>query len=131
MSGANVEAPLSTVWKSRLVAGAKERRQDVSNETFSNLETTVPLARQLLEDVSMRTKEKQIDALPRQRKVPIYPDAHNPRREIGAPAERQCGALSAASGPVVVAAVFCLVFLVMGAAFSFSTFASEVGRELK
>ena len=35
------------------------------------------------------------------------------------------------SGPLVVAAVFCLVFLVMGTAFSFSTFASELGRELK
>jgi hypothetical protein len=32
---------------------------------------------------------------------------------------------------VVVAAVFCLVFLVMGTAFSFSTFAAELGRELK
>jgi MFS family permease len=30
-----------------------------------------------------------------------------------------------------VAAVFCLVFLVMGSAFSFSTFASDLGRELK
>jgi MFS family permease len=39
--------------------------------------------------------------------------------------------LSTTSGPVVVAAVFCLVFLVMGAAFSFSTFASELGRDLK
>jgi len=39
--------------------------------------------------------------------------------------------LSATSGPVVVAAVFCLVFLVMGTAFSFSTFASDLGRDLK
>jgi MFS family permease len=43
-----------------------------------------------------------------------------------------CGKVpSTTSGPVVVAAVFCLVFLVMGTAFSFSTFASELGRELK
>ena len=39
--------------------------------------------------------------------------------------------LSTTSGPVVVAAVFCLVFLVMGSAFSFSTFASDLGRDLK
>jgi MFS family permease len=39
--------------------------------------------------------------------------------------------LSTTSGPPVVAAVFCLVFLVMGSAFSFSTFASDLGRELK
>ena len=32
---------------------------------------------------------------------------------------------------MVVAAVFCLVFLVMGSAFSFSTFAAELGHELK
>jgi MFS family permease len=114
------------VWKSRLLTGAKDRRQT----TFSNPETTVPLARQLLEDVSMRTQEKQIDELLGHTKVPTYPDADNPPREIGAPAERQCGPLSAASGPVVVGAVFCLVFLVMGAAFSFSTFASDLGREL-
>jgi MCP family monocarboxylic acid transporter-like MFS transporter 13 len=44
---------------------------------------------------------------------------------------RTLGVLSTTSGPVVVAAVFCLVFLVMGAAFSFSTFASELGRDLK
>jgi len=79
----------------------------------------------------MRTKEKQIDALPDRRKVPIDRDAHNSPHETGAPAERLSGAPSAASGPVVVAAVFCLVFLVMGAAFSFSTFASELGRDLK
>jgi OFA family oxalate/formate antiporter-like MFS transporter len=34
------------------------------------------------------------------------------------------------SGPAVVAAVFCLVFLVMGTAFSFSTFASDLERDL-
>jgi MFS family permease len=44
---------------------------------------------------------------------------------------RRPGVLSATSGPVVVAAVFCLVFLVMGTAFSFSTFAAELGRELQ
>src|SRR5207244_1775460 len=37
---------------------------------------------------------------------------------------------STTSGPAVVAAVFCLVFLVMGAAFSFSTFAAELRQEL-
>jgi MFS family permease len=44
---------------------------------------------------------------------------------------RRDDGLSTFSGRVVVAAVFCLVFLVMGSAFSFSTFASELGRELK
>ena len=43
-----------------------------------------------------------------------------------------CGkVLATTSGPVVVAAVFCLVFLVMGTAFSFSTFAYDLGRDLK
>ena len=49
-------------------------------------------------------------------------------RTCAAPACRS--GLSTTSGPIVVAAVFCLVFLVMGAAFSFSTFASELGRDL-
>src|SRR5215470_1307444 len=73
---------------------------------FSNSEASVLLARRLSEDVSMRTKESC--APPGYEKV-----------------------LSATSGPVVVAAVFCLVFLVMGTAFSFSTFASDLGRDLK
>src|SRR6266566_6694598 len=34
------------------------------------------------------------------------------------------------SGPAVVAAVFCLVFLLMGTSFSFSVFATELQREL-
>src|SRR5499433_4371672 len=43
-----------------------------------------------------------------------------------------CGKVpSTTSGPIVVAAVFWLVFLVMGAAFAFSTYASELGRDLK
>ena len=46
-------------------------------------------------------------------------------------AHRRGDVLSTISGPVVVAAVFCLVFLVMGSAFSFSTFASELGRDLQ
>jgi OFA family oxalate/formate antiporter-like MFS transporter len=53
-----------------------------------------------------------------------------PSRRLGALAERGRGVLSTTSGPVVVAAVFCLVFLLMGTAFSFSTFAPELQREL-
>ena len=43
---------------------------------------------------------------------------------------RGCTALTTTSGPVVVAAVFCLVFLLMGSAYSFSTFATALQREL-
>lgn len=46
-------------------------------------------------------------------------------------AKWQPGALLTGPGSVVVAAVFCLVFLVMGTALSFSTFASDLGRDLK
>jgi MFS family permease len=44
----------------------------------------------------------------------------------------ECGyqMLSITSGPTVVATVFCLVFLLMGTSFSFSTFAVELEREL-
>src|SRR5215472_13699572 len=79
----------------------------------------------------MRTKETGTDSQPRQRERLIYAHAQNLSREVWAFARRRPGVFSTTSGPVVVAAVFCLVFLVMGAAFSFSTFASELGRELK
>jgi len=57
--------------------------------------------------------------------------ARNQLLEVRATADRRGDVLSTTSGPVVVTAVFCLVFLVMGSAFSFSTFASELGRDLK
>jgi MFS family permease len=79
----------------------------------------------------MRTKEKRTDPQPTQREPLIYAYAQNLWREVWAFAYRRPGGLSTTSGPVVVAAVFCLVFLVMGAAFSFSTFASELARDLK
>ena len=79
----------------------------------------------------MRTKETGTDSQPRQRERLIYTHAQNLSREVWAFAHRRPGVFSTTSGPVVVAAVFCLVFLVMGAAFSFSTFAAELGRELK
>ena len=65
----------------------------------------------------------------RKASVPLY--AQNQSLEVRATTHRRRDALSTTSGPIVVAAVFCLVFLVMGSAFSFSTFASELGRELK
>ncbi len=79
----------------------------------------------------MRTKETRTDPQPTERERLIFACAQNLSREVRAFAHRQPGVLSTTSGPVVVAAVFCLVFLVMGAAFSFSTFASELGRGLK
>lgn len=79
----------------------------------------------------MRTKGKRTDPRPTQREPLIYAYAQNLSREVWAFADRRPGGLSTTSGPVVVAAVFCLVFLVMGSAFSFSTFAAELGRELK
>jgi MFS family permease len=76
----------------------------------------------------MRTEETEIYAQPDQGRDSIY--AQNPSRGVWATACRSRGLLSTTSGPVVVAAVFWLVFLVMGTAFSFSTFASDLGREL-
>jgi MFS transporter, OFA family, oxalate/formate antiporter len=84
-----------------------------------------------LEDVSMRTKETATDPQSTQRERVIYACAQTLSHEVRAFVHRQPGVLSTTSGPVVVAAVFCLVFLVMGTAFSFSTFAAELGRELK
>src|SRR5262249_27459770 len=77
------------------------------------------LARHLPEDVSMKTKKTGVDAQPGQRESSICPSP-----------QRRPGVLSTTSGPVVVAAVFGLVFLVMGSAFSFSTFASELRHDL-
>jgi MFS family permease len=79
----------------------------------------------------MRTKKAGTDPQPTQLQRVIYACAQNLSHEVRAFAHRQPGVLSTTSGPVVVAAVFCLVFLVMGTAFSFSTFAAELGRELK
>jgi MFS family permease len=79
----------------------------------------------------MRTKKAGSNAQPGQGRASIKADARNPSDELCALAHRRRGVLSATSGPVVVAAVFCLMFLVMGTAFSFSAFASELGREVK
>jgi MFS transporter, OFA family, oxalate/formate antiporter len=78
----------------------------------------------------MRTKETGTYPQPRQREPLIYAYDQNLSCGVWAFAHRRPGVLSTTSGPVVVAAVFCLVFLVMGTAFSFSTFAVELGREL-
>jgi len=79
----------------------------------------------------MRTKVTGTDGQPGQGKPLTFSYVQDLSREVWAFAYRRRGVLSATSGPVVVAAVFCLVFLVMGSAFSFSTFASELGHELK
>jgi OFA family oxalate/formate antiporter-like MFS transporter len=78
----------------------------------------------------MRTKKTGTPPQHVQRGLGIMARAQSVSRAVRAFAHRQPGVLSTTSGPVVVAAVFCLVFLVMGAAFSFSTFASDLGREL-
>src|SRR5438270_6683518 len=78
----------------------------------------------------MRTRKTEIEPQPGPPEVSIT-YVQNPSPDVGAFTYRRTGMLSTTSGPVVVAAVFCLVFLVMGAAFSFSTFASELGRDLK
>jgi MFS family permease len=78
----------------------------------------------------MKTKETGVDAQPGQRESLIYPSAQNPSGDFSTLAHRRAGVLSTTSGPVVVAAVFGLVFLVMGSAFSFSTFASELRHDL-
>jgi MFS family permease len=79
----------------------------------------------------MSTKETGTDTQPSQGTALSCAGAQTPPPELRTAACRGCGALSTTSGPLVVAAVFCLVGLVMGTAFSFSTFASELGRELK
>jgi MFS family permease len=79
----------------------------------------------------MRTEETGTDPQPKQWEPLLRAYAQNLSREVSAFAHRRTGVLSTTSGPVVVAAVFCLVFLVMGTAFSFSTFAPELGREFK
>src|SRR5215469_7832222 len=77
----------------------------------------------------MRTKEIGTDLQPGEKEPSICAAAPDQSLGIRTLAYRR-GLLATTSGPVVVAAVFWLVFLVMGAAFSFSTFASELGREL-
>src|SRR5262245_47488777 len=79
----------------------------------------------------MRMEETANNAQPDQGRASIYAGAQNPSRGVWATAYRSRRVLSTTSGPLVVAAVFWLVFLVMGAAFSFSTFASELGRDLE
>ena len=109
--------------------GVRDHRSADRDQKFSTQLSL--LARHSLEEVSMRTKETGTDRQPGKQEPSIYACARDPSHKIRALAYRQPGALSTTSGPVVVAAVFCLVFLVMGSAFSFSTFASELGRELK
>src|SRR5262245_22373795 len=79
----------------------------------------------------MRMEETANNAQPDQGRASIYAGAQNPSRGVWATAYRSRRVLSTTSGPLVVGAVFCLVFLVMGSAFSFSTFASELRRDLE
>jgi hypothetical protein len=78
----------------------------------------------------MRTKKTGAHPQDVKHGLGIIARPQNRWRDVRPFAYRRPGLLSTSSGPVVVAAVFCLVFLVMGAAFSFSTFAAELGREL-
>jgi hypothetical protein len=64
----------------------------------------------------MRTKNAGNNAQPGQGRASINAAAQNPSREVWAAAARRCSLLSTTSGPLVVAAVFCLVFLVMSTA---------------
>jgi hypothetical protein len=66
----------------------------------------------------MRTKETGIDRKPGEQEPSINASAWNPSHKVQALTYRRDDGLSTSSGRVVVAAVFCLVFLVMGSAFS-------------
>ena len=79
----------------------------------------------------MRTKQAGSDPHRARREYRVAAIRGNALHAARAFAKRQPGALLTSSGSVVVAAVFCLLFLVMGTAFSFSTFASDLGRDLK
>ena len=79
----------------------------------------------------MRAEETRTDPQFGRVETLINAAAQNSSREILAATCRRRGVVSTATGPLVVAAVFCLVFLVMGAAFSFSTFAGELEREFE
>jgi len=79
----------------------------------------------------MRAEETRTDPQFGRVETLINAAAQNSSREILAATCRRRGVLSTTTGPLVVAAVFCLVFLVMGAAFSFSTFAGELERDLE
>jgi MFS family permease len=78
----------------------------------------------------MTTHKTDVSPQPGQREVSVSVPPHSLSRRVEAFTCRLPSLLSTTSGPVVVGAVFCLVFLVMGAAFSFSTFASELGHDL-
>src|SRR6516162_11283937 len=90
-----------------------------------------PIWRVIREDVQMRAEETRTDPQFGRVETLINAAAQNSSREILAATCRRRGVVSTATGPLVVAAVFCLVFLVMGAAFSFSTFAGELERDLE
>jgi len=92
---------------------------------LSTLEDSPPFWRAFLEGVPVRTKKAGNSA------QGINAAARNPSHGVCAVACRSLGVLSTTSGPLVVAAVFCLVFLVMGTAFSFSAFASDLERDLE
>jgi MFS family permease len=91
---------------------------------LSTLEDSPPFWRAFLEGVPVRTKKAGNSAQG-------INAARNPSHGACAVACRSLGVLSTTSGPLVVAAVFCLVFLVMGTAFSFSAFASDLERDLE
>jgi MFS transporter, OFA family, oxalate/formate antiporter len=81
-------------------------------------------------DTSMGILDTDTDPQPGQRKLQRCHHVPILSRQAEAFATRGRGVSSITSGATVVAAVFCLVFLLMGTAFSFSIFAPELQREL-
>src|SRR5260221_11912728 len=87
-------------------------------------------ARRSSEEASMRILQAETDQQSRYGSRFSWTRAQNLAQPMAAVVERVYRGLPTASGPVVVGAVFCLVFLLMGTCFSFSTFAAELEREL-
>ena len=113
----------SMIWRSRLV----RRARGVDNNRSA--EVNRPFGASLLGGCA---DEDETNTNLRRARLPkrIVDDFGADRQSASAGGRGARSGLSTTSGQIVVAAVFCLVFLVMGAAFSFSTFASELGRDL-
>ena len=87
-------------------------------------------ARRSSEEASMRILQAETDQQSSYGSRFSCTRAQNLAQPMAALVEWVYRGLSTTSGPVVVGAVFCLVFLLMGTCFSFSTFAAELEREL-
>src|SRR5260221_5350629 len=87
-------------------------------------------ARRSSEEASMRILQAETDQQSSYGSRFSCTRAQNLAQPMAALVEWVYRGLSTTSGPVVVGAVFCLVFLLMGTCFSFSTFAADLEREL-